>query len=119
NVLIFSAIGFETMEVPVGDRTTLNVTLVESISNLEEVIVVGYGTVQKRNLVGSVSTVDASKLQDMPVNNIGQKLQGQIAGAQIYHTSGAPGNNMAIRIRGAASINAGNNPLIVIDGFPT
>jgi len=119
NVLIFSAIGFETMEVPVGDRTSLNVTLVESISNLEEVIVVGYGTVQKRNLVGSVSTVDASKLQDMPVNNIGQKLQGQIAGAQIYHTSGAPGNNMAIRIRGAASINAGNNPLIVIDGFPT
>lgn len=118
SVLVFSAIGFETIEIPIGRRTMLNVTLSESVSDLEEVIVVGYGTVQKRNLVGSVSTVDATKLQDMPVNNIGQKLQGQIAGAQIYHSSGAPGNNMSIRIRGAASINAGNNPLIVIDGFP-
>jgi len=118
-VLVFSYIGFETKEVPVNGRTVINISLAASSSSLKEVIVVSYGTQSKREVTGAISQLNASEVKDLPVANIGQKLQGKFAGVQINQNDGQPGVEMSFRIRGAASIGAGNNPLIVIDGFPS
>lgn len=117
-ILVFSYIGYETLELPLNGRTTLNVAMVPSSSSLKEVVV-SYGTQKKRDLTGSIAQVNGADLKDMPVPNVGQRLQGKIAGVQINQNTGRPGAEMSFRIRGAASINAGNNPLIVIDGFPS
>lgn len=85
---------------------------------LEEVVVVSYGTQKKRDMTGSISSVKADALSDLPVGQIGQKLQGQVAGVQINQSTGIPGQGMAFRIRGAVSINNSSQPLIVVDGFP-
>ena len=118
-VLVFSFIGYNTVEIPVGNRTTIDVIMVEDTKQLDEVVVVAYGTQKVRNLTGSVSKLNTDELSDMPVPNLAQKLQGKLAGVQIYQTSGEPNGGMSIRIRGQASINAGNSPLVVIDGFPS
>lgn len=116
--LIFSFIGFQTQRVAIGDRSVVDITLLEDMSSLQEVVVIGYGTQLQREVTGSVATLEATQLQDQPVGQFTQKLQGRLAGVQISQASGTPGGGMAIRIRGAASINAGNNPLFVVDGFP-
>lgn len=116
--LVFSFVGFTTQEFVVGNQSTINVTLAEDETALSEVIVIGYGTQLEREVTGSVSTFEAKQLQDLPVGQFTQKLQGRLAGVQISQATGTPGGGMAIRIRGAASINAGNNPLFVVDGFP-
>ncbi len=116
--LVFSLIGFTSKEVTINNQTELNVTLSEDIKALDEVVVVSYGTQKKRDLTGAVSKVDASALTNLPVGQIGQKLQGQVAGVQINQVSGQPGQGMTFRIRGAASVNSGNEPLFVVDGIP-
>jgi TonB-linked SusC/RagA family outer membrane protein len=116
--LVFSFIGFETQEISIGNQSTIDVTLNEDETSLSEVVVVGYGTQLEREVTGSVATFEAKQLQDLPVGQFTQKLQGRLAGVQISQATGTPGGGMAIRIRGAASINAGNNPLFVVDGFP-
>jgi len=116
--LVFSFIGFETQTIASGGRSVINVTLKEDMTSLDEVVVVGYGTQKQREVTGSISTLDASQLEDQPVGQFAQKLHGRISGVQINQASGTPGGGMAIRIRGAASLNAGNNPLYVVDGFP-
>ena len=118
-VLVFSSVGYQTKEIPANDRSVINVQMESASEKLNEVVVVSYGTQNKREVTGAVSQLNTSEVKDMPVANIGQKLQGKFAGVQIANNSGAPGANMSFRIRGAASINAGNNPLIVIDGFPS
>ena len=118
-VVVVSSVGFTTQEIRVGNSTDLNFKLARSSGNLNEVVVVSYGSQRRREVTGSVSTINTTEVRDMPVNNIGQKLQGKMAGVQINNNSGAPGANMSFRIRGAASISAGNGPLIVVDGFPT
>lgn len=116
--LQFSFVGMKTQEVAATGKTTINVTLVEESIGIDEVVAVGYGTQSKRNVTGSVETVDTKQLSHIPVAQITQKLQGQISGVQINQSTGKPGQGMTVRIRGAASISAGSDPLYVVDGFP-
>ena len=118
--LVFSIIGYDDKKISVDrDRSGLSVQLATKTSTLGEVVIVSYGTQLKRDLTGSISQLDASKVKDMPVSSASQRLQGKFSGVQINNNDGTPGSETTIRIRGAASINAGNNPLIVVDGFPT
>lgn len=116
DVLIFSFIGFKEKEVPVGNKKVINVAL-ESGNELEEVVVIGYGTQRKSDLTGSVATVKAASITQAPVARIDQGLQGRAAGLQVTQVSGAPGAGTSIRLRGGTSINGSNEPLWVIDGI--
>lgn len=117
-VLVFSFIGYETQEITVTGQNVLNVTLDPDVRSLSEVVVVGYGTQKLKDVTGSISSISARDIQNQPASNIEALLQGRAAGVQISQASGAPGGNLNIRIRGASSINAGNEPLYVIDGVP-
>jgi len=117
-VLIVSYIGYTTVEIKLGNQRTLNLVLKEDTETLDEVVVIGYGTVKKSDLTGSVSSVKSNVIMDLPTNNISQALQGRIPGVQIQQNSGAPGANMQIRIRGTNSISGDNEPLWIINGFP-
>lgn len=117
-VVTYSFIGYSTKEITVGTQTTINVNLAEDTQLLDEVVIVSYGTMKKKDLTGSVSTVSADALGNLTVGQIGQKLQGQVAGMQVVQQSGIPGQGLAIKIRGAASINNSSAPLIVVDGMP-
>ncbi len=117
-VLQFSFVGMKMQEVPVNNKTTLNITMEEDAIGIEEVVAIAYGTQKKRDITGSVQNVNAEELQSIPVGQFAQKLQGQVAGVQINQTTGQPGEGMLFRIRGATSINADNQPLFVVDGFP-
>jgi TonB-linked SusC/RagA family outer membrane protein len=119
SLLIIRYVGYKEQQVTVLNANPITVTLGSSSQNLKEIVVVSYGTQNKREVTGAISQIKVSEVKDMPVSNIGQKLQGKLAGVQINQNSGTPGAEMSFRIRGAASINAGNGPLIVIDGFPS
>jgi TonB-dependent starch-binding outer membrane protein SusC len=116
-VLVFSFIGFSQEEVLVGSQSVINITLTPSLETLSEVVVIGYGTVKKTDLTGSVSSVKADELRAVPTTSFDQALQGRAAGVQVMQTSGQPGAETSIRIRGISSINAANEPLYVIDGM--
>lgn len=117
-VLVFQFVGYNIERVPVGNQTTINVSLAPSIESLDEVVVVGYGTQTKRTVTGAIQNLDAEELTTLPVTTTAQKLQGKLSGVQINQTTGKPGEGMKIRVRGQASITAGNEPLYVVDGFP-
>lgn len=117
SVLIFSFIGYTTREVPVGGQTTFNIQLEPDYRTLNEVVVVGYGTVKKSDLTGAVSSVKAEELTAYPAIDAVQSLQGRAAGVNITSNNGAPGATMKIRIRGGTSINASSDPIFVVDGF--
>ncbi|GAB3749025.1 SusC/RagA family TonB-linked outer membrane protein [Spirosoma pomorum] len=116
DVLVISAIGYQTTEVTVGNQPTLTVTLTEVASQLNEVVVVGYGTQDRKELVGSVSQVNAEEIKNRPVASFDQQLQGRAAGVQVAANTGVPGDGIYFRIRGTTSINASNDPLYVVDG---
>jgi len=116
--IVFSFVGMRSQEVAVGNKSEYNVVLSEETIGLEEVVAVGYGRQTKKDITGSIVQIKTAVLEDLPVPQVAQKLQGQIAGVQINQTTGVPGQGMSIRIRGAASVNAGTEPLIVVDGFP-
>ena len=116
--LVFTSIGFKTQEVAVGNQTTINLVMADDAKALDEVVIVAYGTQNKRNVTGAVQTVNAGELKDQPVGQITQKLQGKLAGVQITQNTGIPGQGMTVRVRGSASISAGSDPLYVVDGFP-
>lgn len=118
DTLIISYIGYVTQEIAVGVQTVLNIKLVPDTTSLDEVVVVGYGTQKKRDVVGAISSVKSEELVLSSTPSIGQALQGRVSGLQIVQNSAQPGGGQDIRIRGAASINASNQPLIVVDGFP-
>lgn len=115
--LVFSFVGMRTQEVAVGNQETIDVTMAEDAIGIEEVVAVGYGTVRKSDLTGAVSRVGSKQLADRPVLRVDQMLQGQAAGVDVKSTTGAPGASTTIRIRGARSINATNEPLYVVDGI--
>jgi TonB-dependent SusC/RagA subfamily outer membrane receptor len=117
NVLVVSYVGYKTKEITITDETRLTIAL-STENNLNEVVVVGYGTQKKVNLSGSVSSVDMKKLQDRPTANISQSLQGTVANLNITFPSGTPGGSAKVNIRGFTSINGGS-PLILIDGVPS
>lgn len=114
-VLIFSFVGYVTQEITVGNQTVINVALVPDVANLEEVVVIGYGTSTKKELTGSVDVIKADQLEALNPTRLEQALQGQTPGVQISSNSGSPGGGFNIRIRGITT-NGDNRPLIVIDG---
>lgn len=116
--LSFSFIGMKTVDVAVNAKTLINVVLEDETIGIDEVVAIGYGTVRKSDLTGSVVSVGADKLKDRPYGNALQSLSGQVSGVQITQTQGAPGLAPSIKVRGASSINAGTTPLYVIDGIP-
>ncbi|PST83163.1 SusC/RagA family TonB-linked outer membrane protein [Pedobacter yulinensis] len=116
SVLSFSFLGYKTQEVALNGRTTLDVQLTEDRASLEDVVVIGYGEVKRKDLTGSVSSVNIKDLENLPVPRVDQMLQGRIAGAEITSTTGEPGAKTSIRIRGTRSISATNEPLFVVDG---
>ncbi|WKN44701.1 SusC/RagA family TonB-linked outer membrane protein [Tunicatimonas pelagia] len=118
STLVFSSIGYTTQEVAINGRSELNVTLSADVQSLSEVVVVGYGTVRKSDLTGSVASVDGEAIREMPLTSLDQGLQGQAAGVQVVQASGQPGAVATVRIRGGNSLQGGNEPLYVIDGFP-
>ena len=116
--LEISFVGYKSQHLSVKGKTTFNVTLEEDTEMLDEVVVVGYGTVKKANVVGSIAKVNAEAIEDRPVTRVEQALQGQMAGVSVRSTSGAPGSDITINVRGAASINGESTPLYVVDGVP-
>jgi TonB-linked SusC/RagA family outer membrane protein len=118
DILVFSFVGYGTQEVKVGSQTDVSITLEDDISTLEEVVVIGYGEVKKSDLTGSVAKVRGSDLNKLPAASVDQLLQGKAAGLQVINSSGEPGADMTIRIRGLSSFSGSNSPLVVVDGFP-
>ncbi|GAA4429089.1 TonB-dependent receptor [Pontibacter saemangeumensis] len=116
--LVFSFIGFNTVEREFSGPQTINVTLSEDTEALEEVVVVGYGTQKKADITGAIATLDAKAIEERPIARVDQALVGQMAGVRVQQTSGLPGQGFSIQVRGSGSISAGNEPLYVIDGFP-
>mgnify|MGYP003012469185 CR=1 FL=1 len=115
--LVVSFVGYKTQEVQVKGQKQLQVVLSEDAEMLDEVVVIGYGTMKKSDLTGAVSSIGNKDIKDSPVSNLGQAIQGKISGVQIVD-AGKPGDNVSIKIRGLGSIN-NCDPLVVIDGVPT
>lgn len=117
-VLEVSYVSFITQEVALNNQTSISVKLQEDAAQLDEVVVVGYGSQRKSDVTASVASIKGDALSNETTTNLAEALGGKLAGVQIRQTSGAPGSNINIRVRGASSIAAGNNPLYVIDGVP-
>lgn len=117
-VLIFSFVGMKTTEVAINGRSQISVNLAEEVSDIDEVVVVGYGTQRKEAVTGSVSSMKGDVMREVPSSNITQALQGRVAGVDMSQTSSKPGSTMQIRIRGTRSLSASNDPLVVLDGIP-
>ena len=117
-ILSFSFIGYKSQETPVGNKTVLNIILIEDVEVLDEVVVVGYGTQKKKDLTGAIASVSSEDLGKTPTSSFDQSLQGKIPGVQVTQTTGAPGGNINIMVRGISSISGSNSPLYVIDGYP-
>lgn len=116
--LVFSSVGYTSQEVSIGNKAIINVSLQISQKALQDVVIVGYGTQAKKDLTGSVAQLDASKFEERPISQIAQAMQGQMAGVQVRTTTGSPGAELQIKVRGTASVNSGTDPLYVIDGVP-
>ncbi len=119
SVIQFSYVGYTLSEQIAGDRSILDVQLEPMEFQLEELVVIGYGSVKKRSVLGAVTSVNTRELTKLPVSGVDQALQGRAAGVQVTQNTGAPGEGVSVRIRGAGSINSSNNPLYIVDGIPT
>jgi len=118
-VIIVSYLGFDKVEIRAADfDDSMNITLVESSSALDEIVITGYGRQVKRNITGAVSSISLKQIEDLPLATFENAIQGQMAGVQVTEASGEPGAGATVRVRGVGSISAGNEPLYVIDGFP-
>ncbi len=118
STLVYSFIGFQSQEIAVSSRSVIDISLNPDIQSLSEVVVVGYNTQQKRDIVGSIATVDEAQLKAFPANNFAQQLQGRAAGVNVG-SDNSPGGGVSVRIRGVGSVTGVNDPLYVIDGVPT
>ncbi|WP_308991277.1 TonB-dependent receptor [Mariniflexile litorale] len=117
-VLVFSFLGYKTKEVLINDQKRINVILELDTAALDEVVVIGYGTQRKESVTGSVASIKGEEMRDVPSANITQSLQGRVSGVEFAQSSTKPGASMQIRVRGTRSLNASNDPLIVLDGIP-
>lgn len=117
-VLVFSSVGFITQEIAVGNRSAMDVKLEADMKALSEVVVVGYGSQKKSQTTGAISSVSSKQINEMPITNIGQAMQGRVAGVDVSQSGSKPGSVPKVLIRGRRSFNAGNNPLYVVDGIP-
>jgi len=118
SILVFSYVGYEEQTVNVVDRKEVSITMKLAPNSLADVVVIGYGSQKKRNVTGAVSSFDARKLEERPIERIDQALVGELAGVTVKQTTGVPGKGFSIQIRGSGSISGGNEPLYVLDGFP-
>jgi len=118
NVLIFSSVGFNNQDVSVGNKSQINVSLSIDNKALSEVVVVGYGTQKKSQTTGAISSVTSKQITEMPITNLGQAMQGRVAGVDVAQSGSKPGTVPKVLIRGRRSFNAGNDPLYVVDGIP-
>ena len=116
--LVFSFIGLSDQTVPIAGQTVINVTLKEDSTFLDEVVVVGYQTVKRRDLLGAVASVGSEKLTEQPVTTVSQALSGKMAGVSVVTTEGDPDADIKIRVRGGGSITQDSSPLYIVDGFP-
>lgn len=119
DVLVFSYIGMRTLEVPVKGRTRIDVTLQTDSKVLDEVVVIGYGTSKRADLTGSVVSIKSDDLMQTPTSDVAQALAGRVAGVQVSASEGGPGSSISIKVRGGISITQSNEPLYIIDGFPS
>ncbi|MBN2262807.1 MAG: SusC/RagA family TonB-linked outer membrane protein, partial [Prolixibacteraceae bacterium] len=117
-ILLVSFLGYQTLEIPTNGRSVIDVVLESDVASLDEVVVIGYGTQRRRDLTGSVSSVSAEQLSDVPVSSVAQVLTGRLAGVQITTAEGSPDAEVRIRVRGGGSITQDNSPLYIVDGFP-
>ena len=117
DTLVFSSIGYVTQQVPVDGRTVVDISLIEDIQSLSEVVVVGYGSMRKQDITNAVSVIDLDQVGERPASNMTSLLQGQAPGVVVKQTTGTPGEELEINVRGISSLGAGSNPLYVIDGF--
>ena len=118
STLVYSYIGYKTITREVGNNTVINVTLTEDALQMEDVVVVAYGTQKKSHLTGAVSSLKNDKMDELPVSRVDQALQGKLAGVQINNNNPEAGEKPQIRVRGMGSISASADPLVVVDGFP-
>ncbi len=118
DVIQFTYIGFKSKEVKYNGQSSLDVILEEDTETLDEVVVIGYGTVSKRDLTGSVASVSSEKIAAVPVSSAAEALTGKLAGVNITTTEGSPDAEMKIRVRGGGSLSQDNSPLYIVDGFP-
>lgn len=119
SILVYSYIGYIKFEQVAGDRPVIDVKLTAEQIMLDELVVIGYGTAKKRNVLGAVAKVDNKELTKLPVSGVAQALQGRAAGVLVTQNTGAPGEGVKVRIRGVGSINSGNEPLYIVDDIPT
>ncbi|WP_353124935.1 SusC/RagA family TonB-linked outer membrane protein [Parapedobacter pyrenivorans] len=117
-ILAFTMVGFDAVERPINGLSVINITMKAAVSDLEEVVVVGYGTMRKSDLTGSVAQIKSEDIQAVPVYNMEQALKGRAAGVQVTQNSGQPGGRIEVRVRGGNSMIGNNQPLYVVDGFP-
>ncbi|MFC4391041.1 SusC/RagA family TonB-linked outer membrane protein [Flavobacterium quisquiliarum] len=115
--LTFSFIGMETQHIAVGGRSSFNVTMKDSSTNLDEVVVIGYGTAKRKDLTGSVASVNMKDLKDIPATSALQAIAGRLAGVNVTITEGSPDAQINVRVRGGSSITQDNSPLYIVDGF--
>jgi len=118
DILSFSYVGYKTQQVTLGDQTSLNIVLIEDTSSLDEIVVIGYGSVKKEDLTGAADLVTSEDFNQGPVLSPQQLIVGKIAGVSVTSSSGSPGDGQSIRIRGLGSLSLTNSPLIVLDGLP-
>jgi len=118
DILSFSYVGYKTQQVTLGDQTSLNIVLTEDTSSLDEIVVIGYGSVKKEDLTGAADLVTSEDFNQGPVLSPQQLIVGKIAGVSVTSSSGSPGDGQSIRIRGLGSLSLTNSPLIVLDGLP-
>ncbi|WP_299781574.1 TonB-dependent receptor [uncultured Formosa sp.] len=117
-VIIVSYVGYKTQHIDVSGKTSVTVTLTPDAAALDEVVVVGYGSLSKKRVTGAVASVSPSAIADIPAVSVENAIVGQVAGVQVQEVSGEPGSSPNIRVRGSGSISAGNDPLFVVDGIP-
>ena len=118
DVLVFTFMGLETLEVTIGADNSYDVVMQQDDSQLEEVVVVGYGSQKERSITSAVATMDSDAIENRPINRVDQALIGQMSGVRVQQTSGVPGAAFNIQVRGTGSISASDQPLYVVDGFP-
>lgn len=117
-VLVISYIGFKAKEIPVEGQTDITIGLIEDAASLDEVVLIGYGAQQQTKISGSIAKADIGELQDFPTSNFDQALAGKLAGVQVLQTTGEPGRELSIKVRGTNTLTAGAEPLYVVDGVP-
>lgn len=117
-VLIFSYIGYKSVEIPLNGKTTINITLNQDAAKLDEVVLIGYGGVKKSDLTGSVTSISTKEIENIPVTKVGELLQGRSTGLQILNSGDGLDSGVSVRVRGASTLFSGVEPLVVLDGVP-